>query len=194
VNPSQYYIISYQLITPGAVVTSLEGDVDPAKLEQTMQQLRSEQNLVMGVLGGFLAAIVAAVLWGLITYVTSFQIGFMAIGVGILVGLGVKYFGSGLTPVYGVVGAVLALFGCVLGNIMASVIGAARAEGSSFGLVFATLASSPSIFGEILVETFSPIDLLFYGIAIYEAYQFSIRRLTDEDLASIRRTPVESGQ
>jgi len=181
-------------MNPVDEATSLEGDVDPAKLEQTMQQLRSEQNLVMGVLGGVLAAVVAAVLWGLITYVTSFQIGFMAIGVGILVGLGVKYFGSGLTPVYGVVGAVLALFGCVLGNIMASVIGAARAEGSSFGLVFATLASSPSIFGEILVETFSPIDLLFYGIAIYEAYQFSIRRLTDEDLASIRRTPVESGQ
>lgn len=171
-----------------------DANIDPTKLEQTMRHLQAEQNLFMGVAGGFVAAIVAAVLWGVITYVTGYQIGFMAIGVGILVGLGVRYLGKGLTPTYGVIGAIFALFGCVLGNIMASVIAASQVEGSSFGFVLSAIASSPGLISEILVETFSPIDLLFYAIAVYQAYSFSIRTLSDEDLAAVQKSPAAPGQ
>ena len=37
---------------------------------------------------------------------------------------------------------------------------------------------------EIMVATFSPMDLLFYGIAVYEGYRLSFRRLTRDDLAA----------
>jgi len=33
--------------------------------------------------------------------------------------------------------------------------------------------------------TFHPTDLLFYGIAVYEGYRFSFRRLSDADLAGL---------
>jgi hypothetical protein len=36
-----------------------------------------------------------------------------------------------------------------------------------------------------MAATFSPMDLLFYGIAIYEGYKFSFRQLTDEDMARV---------
>jgi len=39
-------------------------------------------------------------------------------------------------------------------------------------------------------ETFSPIDLLFYGIAIYEGYKLAVRQVTDEEMASVQRTPT----
>ncbi len=32
-----------------------------------------------------------------------------------------------------------------------------------------------------MVATFSPIDLLFYGIAVYEGYRLSFRELTERD-------------
>lgn len=31
-------------------------------------------------------------------------------------------------------------------------------------------------------ETFSPMDLLFYAIAIYEGYRLSFREFSDKDL------------
>ena len=33
-----------------------------------------------------------------------------------------------------------------------------------------------------MVATFSPMDLLFYGIAVYEGYKFSFRQVGPEDL------------
>jgi hypothetical protein len=32
------------------------------------------------------------------------------------------------------------------------------------------------------------MDLLFYGIAIYEGYRLSIRKITEEELAGLVRT------
>ena len=37
----------------------------------------------------------------------------------------------------------------------------------------------------LLIETFDFMDLLFYGIAIYEGYRFSFRNMTEEERASI---------
>ena len=43
---------------------------------------------------------------------------------------------------------------------------------------------------EIMKETFSPIDLLFYGLAIYEGYKLSFRGLADEEIAGVHnQTP-----
>ena len=33
-----------------------------------------------------------------------------------------------------------------------------------------------------MVASFSPFDLLFYGIAVYEGYKLSFRQLTERDL------------
>jgi hypothetical protein len=35
---------------------------------------------------------------------------------------------------------------------------------------------------DLLVATFSPMDLLFYGLAVYEGYKLSIRQVTVEDV------------
>jgi hypothetical protein len=40
--------------------------------------------------------------------------------------------------------------------------------------------------GQVLLETFQPMDLLFYGIAIYEGYKFSFRQLTEQELAALK--------
>ena len=45
-------------------------------------------------IGGLVAMLISAVLWAVITVATQFQIGFMAIGVGLLVGYSVQYFDS----------------------------------------------------------------------------------------------------
>lgn len=162
---------------------------DPAKLEQLLRFRKEQESLPLALVGGAVAAFVAALLWGTITYATGYQIGFMAIGVGFLVGYAVNYLGKGMSQTYSIIGAVFAFLGCVLGNLFATMISAAMVEGVPvFGMLVA-LVTDPSIIVEIMAATFSPIDLLFYGIAIYEGFKLSPRPLTDEELESVQKTP-----
>ena len=124
----------------------------------------------LAVVVGLAAALVGAVIWAAVTYSTETQIGWMAIGVGALVGFAMRL-GKGTDVSFKMVGAALALFGCLLGNVLAVYAFAAKElettaleaiAGVDFGVVM-----------DIMKESFSPIDLLFYGLAIYAGWQFS---------------------
>ena len=159
--------------------------LDDTKSNMLQQQFRDNQNLSMGVVGGFGAAIIGAVVWALITSFTQYQIGFMAIGIGFLVGYAVRRMGQGVDPIFGYSGAGFSLLGCVLGNILTTCIITAQQEGVALSQVLAELNFTVAI--EIMKFTFSPIDLIFYGLAIYYGYRLSFRQPTPDELNSISK-------
>src|SRR5438046_4554102 len=130
------------------------------------------ENLPMGFMAGLVAAAVGAGLWALVTIVTGFQIGWMAVGVGFLVGWAVRIAGKGTHRAFGIMGALLALGGCAVGNLLTIVVIAARHFEIPLVAVFSRL--TPDVVVQLMGATFSPMDLLFYGIAIYEGSRFSI--------------------
>jgi hypothetical protein len=130
------------------------------------------ENLPMGFMAGFVAAAIGAGLWALITIVTEFQIGWMAVGVGFLVGWAVRVAGKGTHRAFGIMGALLALGGCAVGNLLAIIVVAARHFEIPLLAIFSRL--TPDVVVQLMELTFSPMDLLFYGIAIYQGYRFSI--------------------
>lgn len=169
----------------GSTEEAREGDfqIDELKLQMLQDRLRSEQNLGAGVGAGAAAALLGAVAWAVLTVLTGYQIGWMAVGIGFLVGLAVRYFGKGVDTSFAVVGAVLSLAGCVLGNVL-SIYGFASKEleiplSEVFGRI------EPGLLFQILKDTFSPIDLLFYGIAVYEGWKLSQRQLTPEEVEQL---------
>jgi hypothetical protein len=89
-----------------------------------------EKNLLLGGLAGLAAAIVGAVIWAVITVTTDHQIGWMAIGVGALVGFALRIGNGGKT--FGILGALFALFGCVLGNYFSLIAFASTKEHVGF--------------------------------------------------------------
>jgi hypothetical protein len=139
-----------------------------------IEQLETESNLLMGLIGGGVAMLVSAVIWGAITYFTEYQIGWMAIGVGFLVGLAIQFFGRGKTPVFGVSGAVLALLGCVLGNLIFYSGFIAREEGAAFFEVFFFFLITPSALIELFTIAFEFMDILFYGLAAWVGFSTAI--------------------
>lgn len=134
------------------------------------RELRGE-SMILGGVAGFVTALVAAVIWTLITIGTHFQIGFMAVGLGFAVGLVMKKAGRGHSTTFGVLAAVLALFGCVLGNLFSvcAFVGQEHHVG-----ILNVLAMTPlSAILKLMGEDFSAIDGLFYFLAVSAAYRNS---------------------
>src|SRR5688500_12631756 len=133
-------------------------------------QLEDQPNLLMGLIGGGIAMLAGAVVWGAITYFTEYQIGWMSIGVGFLVGLALRFFGKGKTMIFGISGAALALIGCLLGNLIFYSGVIARMEGTSFLDVFFTLLITPTAALEVFTIAFDFMDIFFYALAAYGGF------------------------
>ena len=154
--------------------------LDEGKLYLYREKLRLEQNMPLALLGGVAAAVVGALLWAIITVAINIQFGYMAVALGFLVGYTVRYVGKGLDQAFGILGAVLALAGCLLGNLLTLVGFIANDEGLSYMQVF--LGIDYSLVPSAMMSTFSPIDLLFYGLAAYEGYRFSFRQISEAEI------------
>jgi hypothetical protein len=131
------------------------------------------ENLVLGILAGIVAAIIGAFIWMGITVATGLQVGYVALGIGALVGVAVRYAGNGASPVYGVVGAILTLLGCVGGQLLAAV-ELSKDAGQSFMDALTHVDFSVAV--PQIMEHASPITYFIYAIGIYEGYKLSIRR------------------
>jgi hypothetical protein len=93
----------------------------------------------------------------------------MAIAVGFLVGRAVRATGHGIDPKFGYLGAVCALAGCVLSDIGFY----ADIRHIGFGQALADL--DMALLTKLVITFSQPMDILFYGIAIYEGYKFSFK-------------------
>jgi len=172
--------------TPVPQPTYAPGQIglDQAKVQSFVQRRRAEQSMPLAILAGVVSALVGAVLWGVVSDSTGFQIGWMAVGVGFIVGYSVRYLGKGMDPPFRYVGAICALAGCVLGNYFAGVGAIASHFHVSVLLVLERMPMNDAF--TMMTSSFQVMDLLFYAIAVYEGYKFSLRRLTHEELAALQ--------
>ena len=125
------------------------------------------------------AGFAGAAVWAGVTVVTEYQIGWMAVGLGFLVGIAIRTMGRGIDQVFGVVGAVMALVGCVLGNVFTIAWYISAQTGSSLISVLTQLDMELVI--DLITETFQVMDILFYGLALYFGYKYAFRQLTLDD-------------
>ena len=128
-------------------------------------------NLFAALLGGSVAAAVGAVLWAVIAVMTGMMIGWVAVGIGFMVGYTVRIFGKGSEPMFQILGAVLSLLGCLAGNLLMVCAFVSRQQ--QIPLLTLLTHLNPAVIVSLMVDTFSAMDLLFYGIAIYEGFRFS---------------------
>ena len=94
----------------------------------------------------------------------------MAIGVGFLVGFAMRQ-GKGIRPIFGIIGAALALISCVMGDFF-SIVGLVAKE---YEVSFMDVLFDAS-YGEVMsvvIENMASMTIVFYGIALYEGYKLS---------------------
>lgn len=157
-----------------------EYQIDKFALQAKVENLKMEQNLPLGILGALAGGFLGAILWALVTYFTDYQIGWLAIGIGFLAGFGNRALGKGIDRIFGIAGALIALFSVVLGNFLFSIALLAKYFEVSFFEML--LGFNYAMTFELFRETFTLMDLLFYALAIYTGYRYSFRRISKAEL------------
>jgi len=132
-----------------------------------------EENIPFGILAGIIAAALGAALWMGIAVATGWRGGIVALGVGALVGLAVRIVGNGRSMIFGIIGAVLTLAGCLGGEIL-TVVQLSSSPEHDFYNTLTTLDLIPTVTN--IFNRMDPIMYLIYGIGIFEGYKLSIRK------------------
>jgi uncharacterized membrane protein len=135
------------------------------------------KRLILGTLGAIAGAVLGAIGWAAVTASTGYQIGYVAVAVGFLAGYGMRTLGGGRDRADGVIAAVVAFLGCVLGDLLTAV--AQFAPHDALHRTVPQLALlvllTPKIAWFMLHETFNIMDIVFYAIAVYAAYRTALK-------------------
>ena len=148
--------------------------------EKDIERFRSEQNLPGAIFAGVVAGVLAALIWAAITVSTGLKIGYVALAIGLAVGFAMRFIGKGIDPIFGYVGAGLALISCVLGNFFSVL--ALIANEYDLGYMQTLMNFDYSLTFDVLKETASGMDIIFYAIAAFEGYKFSFKTFTEKDI------------
>lgn len=159
-------------------------DAEQAEQYRVAEALIDEQSFVNGLAAAVTATIAGALGWGAISVATGYMIGWVAIGLGVLVGYGMQVFGKGLTAKYSAASALLAVIGCLSGNLAAAVMFEIKNYGASVEEIFAGLTIDDII--AFYTETLEIMDLVFWALALGAAWSFAQRKLTPEEALAMQ--------
>lgn len=148
-----------------------------------LKKLRRYQSFLYALFGGLLITATAVLGWAIITAMTGYQGVYLALGVGVLVGIAVRFFGAGIKRIFSVLSALFALSGSLLGYYLSQ-------NGFLEELQLARIMGIPDYLDQELMlstmrESFVPLDLVFYGLAVLLAYFIAIRRINSRKMARL---------
>ncbi len=143
------------------------------ELEQKLNKPQIGGNILLGTAGGFGAMLFGVLIWALIAFITRFEFSLAAVGMGFLIGFIAKTLTGRKNALMGMISGGLSVTGCILGSILGIVMIVCKGDILLVGAAFIALLTKPGLLLEAYGAVFSPIDLLFYGIAVFNAYKMA---------------------
>ena len=124
-------------------------------------------------LGGFAGAAIGAVVWILVTYYTNAEVGYVAWGVGVLAGLGVRlssrYDVTPPSPMQGFLAAGIATLALIIAKYLVVALQMEEAINQP-GIDPAIIESRNELIWEMFKSSFGMFDLLWFFLAVSSAY------------------------
>jgi hypothetical protein len=117
-------------------------------------------NLILGLIGGTIAMLISAAVLGSLPYFWHFPVSWVTIPLALAVGFGAIWLAKGHSLRLGLVAAGLSLVGCILEYLIAYGIYLARMQAWSLSRMITVFRGN-----------FELLDLLFYAVALYLAFQ-----------------------
>ncbi len=130
-----------------------------------------ERPSVLRAIGAALTgAILAGLIWPLFAAAVGHGVSPMALAAGFMVGFGVRLQGRG--AVYQVVGITGTILGCAIGSALSAATLQAMTDGTGLGGVIGVVSDSGALL-QAVMSTYSSLDLIAYGLALYFAFRLS---------------------
>jgi len=129
----------------------------------------AQPNLAAGVVAGLLAGVVGAILWGGFTALTHFRIGYLALGIGVLVGYAIVRVGQVRTVAVGVTAAVITLVACAAGDTGSIYVQASHDSHISVSTLL-SISNPFTVFREDMQH--NAFGLVFFAIGAWAAFRY----------------------
>lgn len=144
---------------------------------------RPEQSFGLALAAGGLAALAGSLAWTAFAVFGGQKVGYIALGIGFLVGWVVRRTGRGTSWIFGAAAALLTLASCALGMVLSFAVRVTLAEGAELSL--STLEQLLRVLLSLSLEdalraSVNPVDGVFTLIATYQAFQLGYTRSKDE--------------
>jgi hypothetical protein len=133
--------------------------------------------IVQGAVGGLLGALAGGIVWGLILQFTEYEVGYVALGIGLLCAWAVGYFSyGGKGTLFQLIAIVCSVIGIFLGKYYGFYVVVKEIVAEDYGAEYAATISLFSadvitFFMENLTEIVDLFDILFIGLAVYMAWK-----------------------
>ena len=124
--------------------------------------------------GGLFASMAGAALWGVVSVMVSRDSGWMAMFVGLVVGLVVRSCGKGMQSFFSMTGAFMAVVGCLAGDLLALSI--VQANQGKLPLLDYLKKIDLTTAVQMVRADFHTRDWFFYGVAVLIAYHLSAKK------------------
>ncbi len=128
--------------------------------------------VVPSLAAGLVAALVGAILWAVIAKITTYELGFVALGIGLIVGAAMAAAGANRAWLP-IAGGALAVLGCLLGKFFLLDYAVSDASETSLTGAFSLMLKNPDLTWADYRELFGVMDILFVALAGYEGWQFT---------------------
>ena len=131
------------------------------------------ENLLLGFLAGLFAAAIGAGIWMAVTVMLNVHVGYVAVAVGALVGLAIRVAGNGRNALFGIMGALLTLAGCVGGEVLSVVQSAVTAERDFYSVLTSLdlVQTVSAIFAKM-----DAMMVVIYGVGLFAGYKLSMTK------------------
>lgn len=143
-----------------------------AHLHQAIAEQSTDVNYAMALVGGTVGGVLGALVWWGFTVVTNIAFGLVAVVIGIAVGKGVVWLSGHKRHLnLQIMAVVISLLSFIYASFLVNRTFIQKAFEEDGTPVEIALLPSAEFFVEVLKAGFSPIDLLFLGIVIWEAWK-----------------------
>ncbi|PYE42717.1 hypothetical protein DFQ00_13432 [Paenibacillus barcinonensis] len=157
--------------------------------------MEKKQGITIGMpmIGGLIAAILGGVVWAAVAAMTEYEVGLIAILVGVLCGYAVVLFSNKqIATVHKIIAVAFSLVGILLGKYLTVVYFTAELYTDMGVMSLMFKGEMISAFAETFAEYFSePIDLLFVVLAIVSAWQIP-GRMAKTSMAAEAQAPNQA--
>jgi hypothetical protein len=162
------------------IVNWNELQINQDKLNDYIEGIKSEQNIKNAIIAWFITMLICSIIWATITVLSGYQIGYMSLGLGAAIWFMVSIFGKGIDQIYGVIWWILALIWTLLWNFLSIIWFVSKDDWIS--ILEAINIIDFSYLPQIIMQSFVPMDLIFYWLAMVVWFQLSFRKISEDEI------------